>query len=92
MGGGGGGGGAGGGGGGGGSGGGGGGAGGGEGEKIDYADFASFMDDCVKNNKKDLATSRVLFQLIGGGCCCFGVACGCGCRFASRWVSVLVPR
>ena len=36
-------------------------------DEINYEDFALFMEDCVKSNRKDRATSRVLFELIGGG-------------------------
>ena len=37
--------------------------------EINYEDFALFMENCVRSNKNDLASSRVLYELIrsGGG-------------------------
>ena len=36
-------------------------------DEISYDDFSLFMDDCVKSNRNDRATSRALYELIRGG-------------------------
>jgi Ca2+-binding EF-hand superfamily protein len=35
--------------------------------EISFPEFQSFMAECVRMNKNNLATSRVLFRLLGGG-------------------------
>lgn len=35
--------------------------------EINYEDFALFMENCVRSNKNDLASSRVLYELIRSG-------------------------